>query len=164
MTEDNNDDIENEPVEILDDEQEDQPNPNESMEIGEEAPTVSTTVDLAPARSVPPPLEMIAGLSRPRSIPARIPTTPGATYLCSHDITCFKGIIHVTNDDDDDGCVPHTPTLVGTRSQHEGNQSLVSPAPQAVVSSGQRFHFFGENTENDHSVPGKSRLKNAHRI
>jgi len=140
MTEDNNDDIDNDPVEILDDEQEDQPNHNESMEIGDEAPTVSTTADLAPARSVPPPLEMITGLSRPRSIPARIPTTPG--------------IIHVTNDDDDDGCVPHTPTLVGTRSQHEGNQSLVSPAPQAVVSSGQRFHFFGENTENDHSVPG----------
>merc|ERR1712037_544050 len=140
MTEDNNDDIDNEPVEILDDDQEDQPNHNESIEIGDEAPTVSTTVDLAPARSVPPPLEMIAGLSRPRSIPARIPTTPG--------------IIHVTNDDDDDGCVPHTPTLVGTRSQHEGNQSLVSPAPQAIVSSGQRFHFFGENTENDHSVPG----------
>ena len=90
MTEDNNDDIENEPVEILDDEQEDQPNPNESMEIGEEAPTVSTTVDLAPARSVPPPLEMIAGLSRPRSIPARIPTTPGATYLCAHDIPLYS--------------------------------------------------------------------------
>ena len=66
----------------------------------------------------------------------------------------FLGIIHVTNDDDDDGCVPHTPTLVGTRSQHEGNQALVSPAPQAVQSSGQRFHFFGENTDNDHSVPG----------
>ena len=81
MTEDNNDDIDNEPVEILDDEQDEQAAANESIEI-DDAPTVSTTVEVdPPVRSVPPPLEGITGLSRPRSIPARIPTTPGKKLL-----------------------------------------------------------------------------------
>jgi hypothetical protein len=68
----------------------------------------------------------------------RIPTTPG---------------IIMGNNDDEDGCVPRTPTLIGGRTHHEGNQALVSPAPQ-INQSTARFHFFGDNAENDHSVPG----------
>ena len=73
-------------------------------------------------------------------MPSRIPTTPG---------------IITGGNDDEDGSVPRTPTLLSGRGQHEGNQALVSPAPQ-MQQSGVRFHFFGDNADNDHSVPGTS--------
>ena len=55
--------------------------------------------------------------------------------------------------DDEDGCVPRTPTLLSGRSQHDGNQALVSPAPQ-LHQTGAVFNFFSHNQDNDHSVPG----------
>lgn len=77
-------------------------------------------------------------LQQQRTIPSRIPTTPG---------------IITAGNDDEDGCVPRTPTLLSGRGQHEGNQALVSPAPQ-LHQSGAVFSFFTHNQDNDHSVPG----------
>lgn len=115
--------------------------PDQELPDIEDQPVPDSSVPFTQNRAIPPPLDHLpnnAHLRQQRTMPPRIPTTPG---------------IITGGNDDEDGCVPRTPTLLSGRGQHEGNQALVSPAPQ-MQNSGVRFHFFGDNTDNDHSVPG----------
>ena len=46
------------------------------IEIGEEQPVPDSSVQV-PVRSIPPPLDHMRHLQQQRTIPSRIPTTPG---------------------------------------------------------------------------------------
>ena len=128
-----------------------QPRP-ESADIEEHAAPDSSGQVRDASRAIPPPLDHLHSVSavhtaqfvrqqhqRGTTMPTRIPTTPG--------------IMTTGGNDDEDGCVPRTPTLLSGRGQHDGNQALVSPAPQ-LQQPGRAFHFFGDTADNDHSVPG----------